>query len=118
MSAAVVPVRRAALAFIFITVLLDILAFGMIIPVLPHLIASFLDDNLSRAAVVHGLFASCFMVMQFLFSPVQGALSDDTTVRWTVPLGPLDDKAKIARDIRAVVVGGNPLRSAPRSRLI
>ena len=73
---AVTPVRRAALAFIFITVLLDILAFGMIIPVLPHLIASFLGGDLSHAAIVHGLFASCFMVMQFVFSPVQGALSD------------------------------------------
>ncbi len=73
---AITPVRRAALAFIFITVLLDILAFGMIIPVLPHLIASFLGGNLARAAIVHGLFASCFMVMQFIFSPVQGALSD------------------------------------------
>ncbi len=76
MDAAVTPVRRAALVFIFITVLLDILAFGMIIPVLPHLIASFLDGDLSRAAVMHGLFASSFMVMQFVFSPVQGALSD------------------------------------------
>ena len=76
MDAAVTPVRRAALIFIFITVLLDILAFGMIIPVLPHLIASFLDGDLSRAAVMHGLFASSFMVMQFVFSPVQGALSD------------------------------------------
>jgi len=75
-TTAIVPVRRAALAFIFITVLLDILAFGLIIPVLPHLIASFLDNNLSRAAVVHGLFASVFMVMQFVFSPIQGALSD------------------------------------------
>lgn len=70
------PARRAALVFIFITVLLDILAFGMIIPVLPHLIASFLGGDLGRAAVMHGLFASVFMVMQFIFSPVQGALSD------------------------------------------
>jgi DHA1 family tetracycline resistance protein-like MFS transporter len=75
-TAAITPVRRAALAFIFITVLLDILAFGMIIPVLPHLIASFYDGNLSRAAVTHGIFAAVFMVMQFVFSPVQGALSD------------------------------------------
>ena len=71
-----VPVRRAALAFVFVTVLLDILAFGMIIPVLPHLLASFLEGNLARTAIVHGLFASSFMVMQFVFSPVQGALSD------------------------------------------
>lgn len=76
LSSAITPVRRAALAFIFVTVLLDILAFGMIIPVLPHLIASFLGGDLSNAAIVHGLFASVFMVMQFVFSPVQGALSD------------------------------------------
>ena len=76
MDSRVVPVRRAALAFILITVFLDILAFGMIIPVLPHLLASFLEGDLSRTAVVHGLFASSFMVMQFIFSPVQGALSD------------------------------------------
>lgn len=80
-AAAVVPprptgVRRAALAFIFVTVLLDILAFGMIIPVLPHLIASFYGGNLSKAAVTHGIFASVFMVMQFACSPIQGALSD------------------------------------------
>jgi DHA1 family tetracycline resistance protein-like MFS transporter len=70
------PARRAALAFIFITVLLDILAFGMIIPVLPHLIASFYNGDVSKAAVTHGIFAAVFMVMQFVFSPVQGALSD------------------------------------------
>jgi DHA1 family tetracycline resistance protein-like MFS transporter len=75
-SPAVVPVRRAALVFIFITVLLDILAFGMIIPVLPHLIASFYDGDVSQAALKHGMFAAVFMLMQFLFSPVQGALSD------------------------------------------
>jgi DHA1 family tetracycline resistance protein-like MFS transporter len=71
-----VTVRRAALVFVFITVLLDILAFGMIIPVLPHLIASFYDGDVSKAALTHGLFASVFMVMQFVCSPIQGALSD------------------------------------------
>ena len=70
------PVRRAAVAFIFITVFLDILAFGLIIPVFPHLIASFVGNNLSEAAKWHGIFATAFMSMQFIFSPVQGALSD------------------------------------------
>lgn len=70
------PARRAALAFIFITVLLDILAFGMIIPVLPHLIASFLGGNVSKAALWYGWFATVFMLMQFVCSPIQGALSD------------------------------------------
>jgi len=70
------PVRRAALAFIFVTVLIDILAFGLIIPVLPHLIESFLDGNVSRAAVWYGYFSTAFFAMQFFFTPVQGALSD------------------------------------------
>lgn len=70
------PVRRAAVAFIFVTVFLDILAFGLIIPVFPHLIASFVGGNLSQAATMHGVFATAFMAMQFIFSPVQGALSD------------------------------------------
>lgn len=72
----VVPARRAALAFIFFTVLLDILAFGLIIPVLPHLLKSFVGGDVAQASVWHGLFATAFMVMQFFMTPVQGALSD------------------------------------------
>ena len=75
-TAPAAPVRRAALAFIFITVLLDILAFGMIIPVLPHLIKSFVGGSIAQATVWHGMFATAFMVMQFFTSPIQGALSD------------------------------------------
>jgi DHA1 family tetracycline resistance protein-like MFS transporter len=70
------PVRRAALVFIFITVLLDILAFGLIIPVLPHLIERFLGGDVSRAAIWYGFFSTAFFAMQFFFTPVQGALSD------------------------------------------
>jgi MFS transporter, DHA1 family, tetracycline resistance protein len=68
--------RRAAVAFIFITVFLDVLAFGLIIPVFPKLIASFLGGDLGAAALQHGMFATWFMIMQFIFSPIQGALSD------------------------------------------
>ncbi len=68
--------RRAAVAFIFITVFLDILAFGLIIPVLPHLIAGFVGGDLSVAAKWHGVFATAFMMTQFISSPIQGALSD------------------------------------------
>ena len=70
------PPRRAALVFIFITVLIDILAFGLIIPVLPHLIESFLGGDVSQAAIWYGWFSTAFMTMQFFFTPVQGALSD------------------------------------------
>jgi len=68
--------RRAALVFIFITVLLDILAMGMIIPVLPKIIVDFLDNDTARAAEVFGLFSTIWALMQFVFSPVLGALSD------------------------------------------
>ena len=70
------PPRRAALAFIFVTVLIDIMAFGLIIPVLPHLIENFLGGNISAAARWYTGFATVFMAMQFFFTPLQGALSD------------------------------------------
>jgi MFS transporter, DHA1 family, tetracycline resistance protein len=68
--------RRAALAFIFITVVLDMLALGMIVPVLPKLVEDFLHGNTARAAEIFGLFATVWAAMQFLFSPVLGGLSD------------------------------------------
>lgn len=68
--------RRAALIFIFITVLLDILAIGIVIPVLPHLVERFLGGDTATAALWIGAFGSVFAFAQFVFSPVQGALSD------------------------------------------
>lgn len=70
------PLRRAALAFIFVTVLLDILALGIIIPVLPHLIQDFVGGDAATAAEYIGLFGTSWAVMQFFASPVIGALSD------------------------------------------
>jgi MFS transporter, DHA1 family, tetracycline resistance protein len=68
--------RKAAFVFIFVTVLLDMLALGMVIPVLPKLIEGFLAGDTARASEFVGLFASVWALMQFVFSPVQGALSD------------------------------------------
>jgi DHA1 family tetracycline resistance protein-like MFS transporter len=68
--------RRAAFAFIFVTVLLDMLALGTIIPVLPKLVVSFLHGDTATAAEVYGLFGTAWALMQFLFSPLLGALSD------------------------------------------
>jgi DHA1 family tetracycline resistance protein-like MFS transporter len=68
--------RRAAVAFIFVTVMLDMLALGMIIPVLPGLIESFLDGDTARAALMLGLFGSVWALMQFVAMPVMGGLSD------------------------------------------
>lgn len=70
------PPRKAAFAFVFVTVLLDMLALGMVIPVLPKLIESFLAGDTARASEFVGLFATVWALMQFVFSPVQGALSD------------------------------------------
>ncbi|MGI8907139.1 MAG: TCR/Tet family MFS transporter [Candidatus Sumerlaeaceae bacterium] len=70
------PVRRAALIFIFITVVLDILALGLIIPVLPKLVLQFSNGNTENAAAIYGLFVTVWAAMQFVCSPVLGALSD------------------------------------------
>jgi MFS transporter, DHA1 family, tetracycline resistance protein len=70
------PARRAAATFIFLTVALDMLALGMIAPVLPRLIEGFLNGNASTAAKMIGLFGTLFAGMQFFFSPVLGSLSD------------------------------------------
>ncbi len=68
--------RRAAATFIFFTVTLDMLALGMIAPVLPRLIEGFLHGDTSSAAKMLGLFGTVFAVMQFFCSPIIGSLSD------------------------------------------
>jgi DHA1 family tetracycline resistance protein-like MFS transporter len=70
------PGRKAASTFIFFTVTLDMLALGMIAPVLPRLIASFLNGNTASAAQMLGIFGTVFAGMQFFCSPVLGSLSD------------------------------------------
>jgi MFS transporter, DHA1 family, tetracycline resistance protein len=70
------PARNAAAAFIFVTILLDMLALGLIIPVLPKLVESFVDNDTASAARIFGLFGTAWALMQFLFSPILGALSD------------------------------------------
>src|SRR4051812_7638115 len=68
--------RRTATAFIFVTVLLDMVAVGIMAPVLPKLIVSFEHRDFARAASVAGVLGLAWAGMQFLFSPVMGALSD------------------------------------------
>ncbi len=67
---------RAAFGFIFVTVLLDMMALGVVIPVLPKLVESFLDNDTVAAARWFGLFGTVWALMQFVFSPLFGALSD------------------------------------------
>ena len=68
--------RKAAVIFILITVMLDMLALGLIAPVLPKLVLTFLGGDASNAAKMLGIFGTVFALMQFLFSPVLGVLSD------------------------------------------
>lgn len=68
--------RKPALVFIFITLLLDIVSVGIVIPVMPRLIQAFVPGDLPKASLVFGVFITLWAVMQFLFSPLMGALSD------------------------------------------
>ena len=70
------PVRRAAVIFVFVTVMLDMLAFGIIIPVFPHLVQQMTGGDIANAVRWTGIMGAVFGLMQFVFSPVQGALSD------------------------------------------
>lgn len=67
--------RRAAIGFILVTAALDILSMGIIIPVLPALIESFVGSN-AQAGWINGVFVALWALMQFLASPVIGSLSD------------------------------------------
>src|ERR1700722_16859881 len=67
---------RAAFAFIFVTVALDMVALGIIIPVLPRLIVQFEHGDMGKAATQAGLFAFIWGARQFIFAPVMGSLSD------------------------------------------
>lgn len=67
---------KHALAFIFITVLIDMIGIGIIIPVLPQLIVDLTGLSLARAALWGGGLAMLYAFMQFVFAPVIGNLSD------------------------------------------
>jgi DHA1 family tetracycline resistance protein-like MFS transporter len=69
-------VRGAAVAFIFVPILLDMLALGLILPILPKLVESFVNNDTASAARIFGLFGTAWALMQFFFSPVLGARSD------------------------------------------
>src|ERR1700744_4435260 len=68
--------KKAAIGFIFITLLIDIMGFGLIIPVMPELIAELKGIPVNQASTYGALLLSVFAIMQFVFSPVIGNLSD------------------------------------------
>lgn len=68
--------KKAAIGFIFVTLLIDVMGFGLIIPVLPGLISQLKGISISQAATYGGFLLSTFAITQFLFSPMIGNLSD------------------------------------------
>jgi MFS transporter, DHA1 family, tetracycline resistance protein len=70
------PVSRHAVTFVLITVFLDMVGFGLIMPVLPALITEVGEMNLADAAYIGGWMFAAFSLAQFAFSPLMGNLSD------------------------------------------
>lgn len=68
--------RKAAMSFIFITLLIDVTGLGLIIPVMPKLIESLIDGNISDASRWGGWLTFAYAIMQFVFAPIVGSLSD------------------------------------------
>jgi DHA1 family tetracycline resistance protein-like MFS transporter len=78
--------RQAAMPFIMVTVLLDMMSIGIIAPVLPKLIGSFMDSGASTS-MAYGAAQACFAIAQFFSAPVLGALSDKYGRRPVLLLG-------------------------------
>ena len=68
--------RQAAIGFIFITLLLDVIGLGIIYPVIPTLIEELIGGGLSKASLYGGIMMFSYALMQFIFAPVLGGLSD------------------------------------------
>ena len=68
--------RQAAMIFILITLFIDILGIGIIIPILPELIRQFSGGDTALAGRYFGTIAAVYAFMQFFFAPILGALSD------------------------------------------
>ena len=70
------PKRSPALGFIFVTILIDVIGLGIIIPVVPRLIEQLTGEGLSRASIYSGWLTFAYATAQFCFAPVMGGLSD------------------------------------------
>ena len=68
--------RKAAMLFIMVTVFIDVLGIGIIIPILPELIKDFAGGSTTIAGRWFGVLAATYAVAQFIFAPILGSLSD------------------------------------------
>lgn len=68
--------RQAGMVFILVTVFIDVLGIGIIIPILPELVKDFVGGSTAEAGRWFGIIAATYALMQFFFAPVLGSLSD------------------------------------------
>lgn len=68
--------KQAALGFIFVTMLIDVIGWGIIIPVIPDLIKELINGDISEAAKIGGWLTFAYSITQFIFAPLIGNLSD------------------------------------------
>jgi DHA1 family tetracycline resistance protein-like MFS transporter len=68
--------RQASLAVIFVTIVIDVIGIGLVFPIVPKLVEEILGGETANAAKVYGWLIATYSLMQFVFSPVMGALSD------------------------------------------
>lgn len=71
-----IATKKAAIGFIFVTLLIDITGWGIILPVVPKLIQELIHADISEAAAYGGWLGFAYAFTQFLFSPIVGNLSD------------------------------------------
>ena len=67
------PNRQASVVFVLITLFIDVLGIGLVIPILPRLVQSLLGGSIAQASLVFGILVSIYAVMQFFCAPVLGA---------------------------------------------
>jgi DHA1 family tetracycline resistance protein-like MFS transporter len=68
--------KQAAIGFIFITLIIDITGWGIIIPVIPKLIKELINGDISEAAKIGGWLTFAYAITQFICAPLVGNLSD------------------------------------------
>lgn len=68
--------RRAAMAFILVTLFIDVLGIGIVIPVIPELVKQFVAGDIKAAGWYVGIISASYSLTQFLCAPILGALSD------------------------------------------
>ncbi|HTD68167.1 MAG TPA: MFS transporter, partial [Candidatus Limnocylindria bacterium] len=71
-----VRTRKPAIVFIFITLVLDIIGIGIVVPILPKLVEQFQHGDVAAAAHTYGALAALYCLMQFICAPLIGSLSD------------------------------------------